>query len=105
MNITYADGAISGLRDFRAQLKRAPISGGIVYHTGEMWSLDKKLADAAMALFKEGRVHLVQKRVGTGPDEMPVRDYIAIKRKASDRSGEIRRHLQMVSKSAGWRYA
>lgn len=105
MNITYADGAISGLRDFRTQLKRVAIGDALVYHTGEMWSLDRKLADAAMALFMEGSVHLVQKRVGTGPDAMPVRDYIAIKRRSPDRSGEIRRHLQMVSKSAGGRYA
>lgn len=96
MKITYADGAISGLKDFRTSLKRVAIGDALVYHTGQMWSLDKKLADAAIALFKEGRVHLVQKRVGTGPDEMPVRDYIAIKRKASDRSGEVRRHLHLV---------
>ncbi len=99
MKMIYADSAIDGLREMRARIKRMAPGEGLVYHTGETWTLPKRPGNAALALEKEGWVRLVQKRVGTAASGHPVRDYIAVKRKLANRSGEIARHLAHVAAS------
>lgn len=96
MKLTYANDAVDGVRLFRAALRNVQPGDGLVYHTGETWSLDKKTGAAADTLFAEGRVHLVQKRVGTSPEGHPIRDYIAVKRRQG--MGNIARHLQIVNR-------